>query len=385
MSNSKKYGSRILTLSFIVLITLPLTFSFIGLKSGVTLSENRRIQQMPSLEINDLKHTYGLRQKAKEVYLGITRFIRRFDNYFSTTFSFRSDLLKLYNATKLDILATEPLPQKVVRGKNGWYFLGDSFSNVIKESKGIENFSTEKLTSIVQKINENKDWLKERGIAFYFAVAPNKASVYGAYLPIRQSENKTTTAQLDSASIDRFNFIDLKQDFPTAKDARLYNKTDSHWNDYGAYLAYVTLMQKIKTKFPQAKALAQSDFSIDTVISYQQDLTRMLALKVKEEVIVFKPRKAENAVQQENELVAPKNYTRPPSDYEMRFKSDVNNLKVLVLHDSFTTHLKQFIKESFGEVVFIWDTKFNKALIEKERPDIVIQIIVERHLDLAAQ
>jgi hypothetical protein len=272
-----------------------------------------------------------------------------------------------------------------VRGTNGWFFLGDSFSNVIKESKGIENFSPEKLTSIVQKVNENKDWLEERGIAFYFAVAPNKASVYGAYLPIRQSEKKTTTAQLDSASEDRFHFIDLKYDFPAGKGARLYNKTDSHWNDYGAYLGYVTLLRKIRTKFPQAKVLEQSDFSIDTVVSYQQDLTRMLALKVKEEVIVFKPAKAENAVQQEKQLVVPKNYTRPSADYEMRFKSDVNNLKVLVLHDSFTTHLKQFIKESFGKVVFIWDTKFNKGLIEKERPDIVVQIIVERHLDLAAQ
>jgi hypothetical protein len=106
MHNSKKYGSRVLILSFIVLITLPLTFTYIGLKSGVTLSENRRIQQMPSLEINDLQNTYGFLQKAKEVYLGVTKFIRRFDNYFSTTFSFRSDLLKLYNTVKLDILAT---------------------------------------------------------------------------------------------------------------------------------------------------------------------------------------------------------------------------------------------------------------------------------------
>jgi alginate O-acetyltransferase complex protein AlgJ len=383
MQEVKNHSAKVLVAGFLILISAPLLFSLLGLKSGITHSENRRIQPMPSFEITNLQTAHGTKQKAKVVYLGMTKFIRRFDNYFSTTFSFRSDLLRLYNTIKLDILATEPLPQKVVQGNDGWYFLGDSFSNELKESKGLVNFSADELNSITSKINGHSAWLKEKGIDFYFAVAPNKASAYGDYLPIHQSDKITTTAQLASASINRFNFIDMKQSFSLAPQARLYYKTDSHWNDYGAFLGYTELLKKIKSQFPEIPLLTLDNFQIDTTLSYQQDLTRMLAIKVKEEVIVLKPTMPETSKLQEKRLVVPATYNRPPEDYEKRFKSNVNNLKVLVLHDSFTTHLRQFIKESFGETVFIWDTRFDKQLIEKEKPDIVIQIIVERHLELA--
>lgn len=386
MQNSKKYANSILVAGFLICISLPLAFGLAGLNSGVTLSENRRLQPMPSIEINDLREITGIKQQAKEVYLGATKFIRRFDYYFNTTFSFRVDLLRLYNTIKFDLFSTDPLPQKVVRGRDGWYFLGDSFSNVIKESKGIDNSSNEELNEIVLKIKTNNTKLKLLGIDYYFAAAPNKASVYGDYLPIEKAPKPTTTTQLDSANTTtHFNFIDLKSDFSEEKGARLYYKTDSHWNDYGAYLGYATLIKKVKITFPDVPILSKSDFQINTVISHQQDLTRMLAINEKENVLVFNPKYHEKAILQKNQIAIPKNYARPATDYETRFKSDINTLKVLVFHDSFTTHLKKFIKESFGETVFIWDTRLDYNLIEKEKPDVVIQIIVERHLDLLTQ
>jgi hypothetical protein len=40
-----------------------------------------------------------------------------------------------------------------------------------------------------------------------------------------------------------------------------------------------------------------------------------------------------------------------------------------------------YLKESFGESLFIWDIKLSKKLIEQEKPDIIIQIIAERTID----
>jgi hypothetical protein len=99
-------------------------------------------------------------------------------------------------------------------------------------------------------------------------------------------------------------------------------------------------------------------------------------------MIRFTPIQPDKAHLQARQLPVPKNYERVPEDYEKRYKSNVNDLKVLVFHDSFTTALVPFIKESFGETVFIWKPNFNKTLIEKEKPDIVLQIVVERNLEL---
>ena len=79
-------------------------------------------------------------------------------------------------------------------------------------------------------------------------------------------------------------------------------------------------------------------------------------------------------------LMVPGNYTRKPTDYEQRYTSEANDLKILMFGDSFSTSLIKFLKESFGESVFIWHYRFNKQLIIDEKPDIVINEIVERNL-----
>lgn len=75
------------------------------------------------------------------------------------------------------------------------------------------------------------------------------------------------------------------------------------------------------------------------------------------------------------------NYFRKNDDYEKRYKSSVNNLKALIFRDSFSDAMIKFLKHSFGETVFIWHYTLDKELIEKEKPDIVIQIIVERNIE----
>jgi hypothetical protein len=42
----------------------------------------------------------------------------------------------------------------------------------------------------------------------------------------------------------------------------------------------------------------------------------------------------------------------------------------------------KFLSESFGEAVFVFSHTFNKKLIKSEQPDIVLQIVTERNVDL---
>ncbi len=366
---------------FIVLISLPLIGNVLGIKTNSQISENTRVQAMPALELRHLKPG-SLKTRATTIYIRSVEFIKQFDSYFSNTFSFRMDLLILYNGIKANVLLSNPIPHKVVKGDDGWLFIGDSYSNAIKECKGIERFSEVDLNATLDETMKRKKWLNGNGIQFYLALAPDKLSVYGDRLAIRKSSKSTMREQLDSAAVGKIELIDLRSTFSRPHKVRLFHKTDSHWNEYGAFLAYSSLMSKIKSDFTQVRILSLSDFSVDSTVSFQQDLTKMLGIRVKEHIVRLTSKRKITAVVQKNRLSVPTRYSRSSAEYEQRYKSNANDLKVLIFRDSFSSDLIKYLNESFGETVFIWRHQFNKSLIEQEKPDMVIQILVERDLEL---
>src|ERR1017187_11022179 len=51
-------------------------------------------------------------------------------------------------------------------------------------------------------------------------------------------------------------FIDLTQSLTDAKKIRVeYLKTDTHWNSFGAFVAYQTLAQALTRQFPELQPL----------------------------------------------------------------------------------------------------------------------------------
>jgi hypothetical protein len=71
-------------------------------------------------------------------------------------------------------------------------------------------------------------------------------------------------------------------------------------------------------------------------------------------------------------------------DYEIVMENPkVNNLKLLVIRESFGGAMIKFYQEGFGKSVVIfdaWKHKLNEDIIIKEKPDIVIQQVVESFL-----
>ena len=56
--------------------------------------------------------------------------------------------------------------------------------------------------------------------------------------------------------------------------------------------------------------------------------------------------------------------------------------RAVMLHDSFNTNVAPFLAEHFGRIVYVSGSSLNlnRALIERERPGVVIQEFVERYL-----
>ncbi|BDS14845.1 alginate O-acetyltransferase AlgX-related protein [Aureispira anguillae] len=361
---------------FALIISLPLFFQWIGVSFNDSKAENRRLKARPTFSLEQSRAGKGSLRTALGFYRDVIGFKDAYDKYYSDNFVLKASLFKSYYAIQTNLFGVNALPRKVVKGNNGWFFLGNSYSNVITESKGIDAFKEEELQKIKKKLLQKKAWLKARNIDFYVAVAPNKHSIYGEELPIQKSQQLTKLEQLKALfNPEELNFIDLSDSFPKTPIQRLYHKTNTHWNDYGAYWGYKALASSIKQQYPKLLIPTLDSFELLTEISDQEDLTGMLNIKVKEERIVLQPK---NSIAQEKKstLAVPKN----TKNYVFNYTSTANKIKVLAFRDSFFTNLMKFMNETFGETVYIWRL-FDEEVIKIEQPDIVILEIIERDLD----
>ena len=355
---------------FLILLCLPIVFQVSGIRFNFSTIENRKKTEFPVLIT-----TNGIPLRNAAL------FIDQFNSYYSDNFAIREIMIQLYTNFKINLLHTNPFPEKVVFGNEGWIFLGDSWSDAITETKGIKNFSDQELDEITKNVTESQKYFDLKRITFFLAIAPEKSTVYGEKLPIQQSARQTKLEQVKKRlSAIGCKLIDLKDDLNKNQNFPLYYKTDSHWNEIGAYYGYVSLMNTIVTSFPMLEILKLQDFSIDTNNHYSGDLANMLSLKIMECRFVLTPVFKRESNRLPGKLKIPESYTRNPKLYERRFGNKIGNLKVLVFHDSFFMTLYKFIPESFRETVLIWSV-WEKDIIEQEKPDIVVYELVERDID----
>jgi hypothetical protein len=156
--------------------------------------------------------------------------------------------------------------------------------------------------------------------------------------------------------------VDVRKELTDAKKDRLvYSMTDTHWNSYGAFIAYQKTMKALSEIYPSTAPLAVSNFVISIKPSRGLgDLAVMLSLKgwLKDQEI---------SLELKNDSLTPKK--KIP--------------KAVILHDSFVFPIKPFLAYHFDQMVLqYWGEKgFDYRLIEQEKPNVVIFEIVERYSD----
>lgn len=358
MREEKKHIGLIIL--FLILLIIPTLVQITGIEDKIIDNENRTKKEFP--EFNK-KHPL--------------LFVRNFKAYYKDNFGLRNTFSNKYLYFKNDILNESPLPSKVVKGKNNFLFLGNDDSNALNESLGFVFFTKTKLRQIKNNILERKKWLKEQNIKYYVAIAPSKHSVYRENLPFHFPKRNTRKNQLIKFIKTEINFdiIDLGKQFNIEKkENRLYQKLDSHWNDLGAFYACQMLINVIKNDF-EIRGLMLSDYKIDS-IKKSGDIAKMINFKNTENTITLKPLFKEMS----KKVDLPKYYSEPLI-YESRYINPSKKFKILIFRDSFSSALRPFINETFGESTFIWSHKFDKELILKEKPDLVVMEYVERYLE----
>jgi alginate O-acetyltransferase complex protein AlgJ len=369
---------------FIVVVFLSVLFlvmgvQLLGVDMGFENTENRRLAQLPKLTFVNVNEAEGFKNGSKALFRDLWEYKKDVDAYFNDNLVFKIPLFKAFHLIERDLLGARPIPDKYVEGADGWFFLGDSYSNAILESKGLVRYNESELRKIGTNLQRLRQRFEAEDISLVVAMAPNKHSIYGQYLPIMKRDGITKYDQVRKLIEDSgISFVYLGDGFELMTDRRLYYKTDSHWNTTGGFFAYRKLGQTLKKKLPDMRFLEQEDLSADTILFDNGDIAKMAAIYrpetdvrwvVKDTFAIEVPTIFDNST--DNLTVAGVN--------SRRCKTDVNNCKVVFYRDSYCTALVPYLSESFGESWFFWTYDINWDVLRKIKPDLVVVQFVERH------
>lgn len=383
MSNRNPYSFQNLFIStlFVTIITLPIIGAVFNIRL-IELSENRAKASMPSLstEWAAIKTTPADLSTWGQFATSIARYPKAFESYFDDNFAFRDSLIRLHSYLVIHGL---PSSSDALIGKDNWLFYGEP--QALASYRRTDRFTTEELENWRLEIEANRDWLAERGIKYLFVIAPEKSTIYPEYMP------EYITRAASQSRLDQFvsymeqssdvEIVDLRDELLKHKHEEiLYFRTDTHWNDLGAYIAYQAIIHRLTKWFPQLAPTPAADFSIE-VQPFSGDLAGILALNdVLIEDAPFMTMRAER-----------RSHLSPPglgpfldiSEWQQPMATEVDDSvlpKAIVFRDSFGERLSPFLAEDFRRVLTISDYSLYQETIIREQPDVVIQEMVERIL-----
>jgi hypothetical protein len=349
---------------FMIIVFLPSTVNLLGIENGEN-TEQRALAKEPKFRLN------------KDI---INLYPREYENYINDNFGMKSFLVWLNSYIDVKLLNTSPM-DRVALGKEGWlYSTKEGNLNMLDIYRGLILFSDEELVKIKNNLVEQNEWLKAKGIPFILMIAPNKETIYPEYLPdyIKKVQEKGRLDQLISylkANTD-INIIDGREVLINKKTVdNLYYKTDSHWNELGAYFGHKAIMDEVSKYIPNVKAKKLEDYNIVKETKNEGgDLAKMLNLteNFKEEHIHLVPK-------------VPIKWKVASSTYVLNQGvvtevEDESLPRMLMYRDSFTINMQPFLSEYFSTAVYQWNHSFDPNLVIETKPDVVIHEVVERYI-----
>lgn len=345
-------------------IVLGLT-DWTGPATSIALVENRNPVPLP-----------GLPGSLAE----LARYPQRFGAYFADRFGLRPQMVALRGWLSLQSLQQSPSPLVMV-GRQGWlFFTGNS---------SIENWrrqiplSPAELDQWAARLAERQRWFAERGITYLFVVAPDKQTIYPEYMPrvLPPGTGATRLDQLSTRMAGDPAWLDLRRALRRAKAVgQVYFRTDTHWNDFGAYEAYRAIMERLGLP-----ALAREPRSLEPAV-HHGDLGRLSGVTTSEPSPGFPVRCAQP--QPTSVDAAALDRLQPAGLGARAFTIPATTCargreRLLIFQDSFMMPMWPYLSESFARAVYVWRMptfEQMQMMVAAERPTVVIEQRVERFL-----
>ena len=299
---------------------------------------------------------------------------------FKNTFWNQNFLIASFTGLRLKL--GDRVFQQGIIGKQGWMdYLGD---NNLNDYQNVKPISLEQLQILQQKIQKLYEILHKKNITLLIFIAPNKATIYPDKLPDEiQKLNQ-------ESNLDRFTAYMKQHGPPVLVDVRpallngrkkqeIYFRTDTHWNIYGAFIAYTEIMKALSKDYPQLTAKSTDDFNIKSSRPQLLGITKLIGA-----TNIFEPNIV-NFIPKENDVqwITLNDETKSPLQVAT---TPQENLPILLMYmDSFGIGMKNLMSYSFYKSTFIQnDSKYRDLVSQKTinlvNPNIVILEFVERNI-----
>lgn len=364
---------------FSLLLVIPTVLSFFSKSSDVNI-ENRSTMTKPVFSTDTMQNA-TLMQKSKSYASELKTYCYFYNLYYDDNFVLRDPLMKRYLSLKI-LLGSGSVGKTVMRGKDGWYFLGEHYSNIVSESLGAKPFTDMDKKQIVERLLDCKHFCDSMNVTMMLVIPPNKMSIYYEYFPIQVTCRESRYDQVNELmkGLD-VPYVDLKDlMLKNKKDSvYLYRHIDTHWNNKGAFIAYQAIMEKFRLTCPDMTSLTDS-MVVEGEVMFQGDLTNMLAMHdEKEKLIVLYP-----PVMGETIEPPTLNSINGFDYYRSRCVLSTGKRKLVIFGDSFCAVMFPFFSASCHEILFyqcVGDVLFDKNVVEQEKPDFVLVEVCEREIE----
>ncbi len=351
----RKFSQLFFVGFFLLIISLPL----VGRKQETSL-EKRKLTEFPAMRISN-----------------VWEFFFQFQNYFNDRFAFRSQSVEAISRFRLDFFGVSSMPHLVEVGKNGWLFTS--------KSDQIQNtatpFTDEELDAVERNLEMITRYLDQYGIKYYFAIIPTKEHIYQEQMHellkrrMRFSKADQLNNRLRNNPIIRTIYVkDVLMEGKSVRDT--YSSIDTHWNQYGCFLAYRKVVARISQDFPGIQGADHNDFDIVTTRTDEGDLQFLMGFRKKYFFDHYRYVPKNGVEPFEVDSV----YPEVPASWNyavMKMPGNNSGLKLVMIRDSFGEFMKLFLSRDFENTELIWNPVVPIGKVLSVKPDVVYQQLAE--------
>jgi alginate O-acetyltransferase complex protein AlgJ len=265
---------------------------------------------------------------------------------------------------------------KFTEGRDGYLFMADDNNQVMAQHAGRLRLTDAQLEGWRRVLERRTELLADHGCAHLVMVAPDNHAVYPEKLPegvepAAERPIHQLIAYLDRSGSPVKIIYPLDELLAAKRDHQVCSRVDSHWSDYGAFLAYMRLMEDARPLVPTRRVDMDDVLFVDVVV--QGDLGEKMdpPRSATQEFARMRSRFArlayDNCVEGTGALVASTCDVAPPTT-------------CLLLGDSYAYYLIAFLSECWRRLVLAHAPTLDAGVVEAARPDIAVSVIAERYL-----
>lgn len=369
-TRSRTIADWAIIILFVSAISLPLAGPFLPKKLNTASCDLRPLAKLPA---------WSFKTRA------IKAFPLAFEGYWNDHFGFRGLLIHALNIAKVRWLHVSTSGH-VQLGRAPWLFYTPKPAGM--NFDGVRPFTLAELDRWYSVLEHRFEWLARHGCRYLLFIPPNKETIYPEHLD-RVYRANHARSRLDQL-LDhlrsrqcRVEVVDIRQPMLEGKmRERLYHRTDSHWNDRGAFIGYQYVTASLARMFPSIQPLPRSAFRETADERKGGDLATMVYLNERnhEEWLNLLPRSPQRWHDAKDKVTWPAKATFPLAK-PFATECDESRLpRAVMFHDSFCLALQPFLSEHFRRIAYVWHDDLHQDVVERERPEIVIQELLERKL-----